>query len=77
MAMGPQFGNMTATTPAEVHKLFVDMFHLFGKVWPYFAVLQLLSLVLQAGLTVGASANAYKLITGGDDVAPPPAKVLA
>ncbi len=55
----------------------MELLHAVGKIWPYFAALQLISLVLQAGLTAGASANAYRLVTGGDDIAPPPAKVTA
>ena len=77
MALGPEFGGTVATTPAETQRIFAEMLHAVGKIWPYYAALQLISLVLQAGLTAGASANAYRLVTGGDEIAPPPAKVPA
>ncbi|MEI9886358.1 MAG: glycerophosphoryl diester phosphodiesterase membrane domain-containing protein [Rhizomicrobium sp.] len=76
LGLGPEFGSgMMADDPAELQKLIADVLHAFGRLWPYYAALQLLSFVLQAGLTVGASANAYKLVTGADDA--PPAKVAA
>ena len=77
MAMGPQMGNMTATTPAESQKIFAMMMHAFGLLWPYYAALQFVNFILQAGLTVGAAANAYNLVTGGSEIAPPPAKAMA
>ncbi len=77
MALGPQMGNMAAATPAESQKILGMMLHAMGQLWPYYAALQFLNFILQAGLTAGASANAYNLVTGGAEIAPPPAKVPA
>ena len=77
MAMGSEFGGAVATTPAESQRILMDLLHAVGKIWPYYVVLQLINLILQAGLLAGASANAYRLVTGGDEIAPPPAKVPA
>jgi hypothetical protein len=75
MVMGPV--NMAASDPAAGQKIMLAMINAIGKVWPYYLALQLISMVLQAGLTNGAAANAYSLVTGGDEIAPPPAKALA
>ena len=78
MAMGPDFGgNLAGATPAEGQKVLMDMLHALGKIWPYYAALQLVGMILQAGLTAGASANAYNLVTGASDSAPPSTKVPA
>ncbi|HEX4303105.1 MAG TPA: hypothetical protein VHZ78_09950 [Rhizomicrobium sp.] len=77
MAMGPQMGNMAAATPAESQKIFMTMLHTIGQLWPYYLALQFVNFILQAGLTAGAAANAYNLVTGGSEIAPRPAKVMA
>ncbi len=71
IALGPEFGaGMVANNPAEAQKLLMDLLHAAVKLWPYYLVLQLLNFVLQAGLTTGASASAYKSLTGADDAVP-------
>jgi hypothetical protein len=64
-------------SPAEVHQFFSALLDVLKKTWPYFAAVQLLHMVLVSGLMAGAVANAYRLVTGGDEIAPPPAKVPA
>ena len=64
MAMGPEFGGVAAATPAEGQKILMDLLHAVGRIWPYYAVLQLINLILQAGLLAGASANARKVGEG-------------
>jgi membrane-anchored glycerophosphoryl diester phosphodiesterase (GDPDase) len=75
MAMGQD--GMVMTNPADAQKLFLVMFHALGRIWPYYLVLQFIAMVLQAGLLSGAIANAYSLVTGGSEIAPPPSKVPA
>ena len=73
MSLGNEFAATMAgaTTPEEGQKIVMEMLHALGRVWPYFAVLQLMNFVLQAGLTVGASANAYLAVTAPPDSASP------
>ncbi len=76
IALGPEFGgNMVVNDPAETQKMILEAFRAMGRLLPYYVVLQMFGFVLQAGLTVGAIGNAYKLVTGADDA--PPAKVPA
>ncbi len=65
------------SSPAEIHQFFSTFIEVLKRVWPYFAAVQLLHMVILAGLLSGAIANAYRLVTGGDDIAPRPAKVPA
>lgn len=64
-------------TPDEIKHFIPAMLDALRRVWPYLAVVYLFHVVIAAGLTAGAIANAYNLVTGGDDIAPPPAKVPA
>ncbi len=75
MAMGS--GGLVMTNPADAQKLFLALFHALGRIWPYYLVLQFIAMMLQAGLLSGAIANAYSLVTGGGEIAPPPSKVPA
>ena len=54
-------------SPAEVQAFFDKMGAVFVKIGPYFAVLEILYLILLSGLLAGASAAAYKFVTGGGD----------
>ena len=79
MGLGDQFAGMQTGTmsPEDGQKFFMEMLHALGRVWPYYVVLQLVSMVLQAGLTVGASANAYLAVTAPNESAATPARVSA
>lgn len=69
IALGPDFGaNMgPAASPEEGMKQAMAAFQAIGRMWPYFVGVQLVSMILQAGLTTGAAANAYKFVTGAAD----------
>jgi hypothetical protein len=80
MAIGPQLLPMAgwppnsahpAMTPAELHHYFSAMFGAMRNVWPYLAVVELLYAIVLTGLSAGAVANAYNLVTGGPEIAPP------
>lgn len=79
MALGDQFAGIQtgAMSPEDGQKLVMEMLHAAGRVWPYYVVLQLVNFVLQAGLTVGASANAYLAVTAPNESAAPPAQASA
>lgn len=79
IGLGDQFAGMQSGTmsPEDGQKIFMEVLHALGRVWPYYVVLQLVNFVLQSGLTVGASANAYLALTAPNESAVPPAQVSA
>jgi hypothetical protein len=54
-------------SPAEVQAFIDKMLTGFIKIAPYFAGLEVIYLILLSGLLAGASAAAYKSVTGGGD----------
>lgn len=57
-------GLQTGASPADAQKLILDILHAMLRFWPAFALVQLVSIVLQVGLSVGAAGTAYNLVTG-------------
>jgi hypothetical protein len=74
---GASFILQPGASPAEMRQFFSTLFEVLKKAWPYFAAVQLLHVIIVSGLMSGAIANAYRFVTGGDEIAPPPAKVPA
>jgi hypothetical protein len=60
-------------TPEQTQQFLSSIFGALKMLWPYLAVLQLVYAILVTGLIAGAVANAYNLVTGGSDIAPPKA----
>lgn len=56
-------------TSAEIQAFFAKLAAAFVKIGPYFAVVELLYVILLSALLAGASAVAYKLVTGADTAA--------
>jgi hypothetical protein len=61
-------------SPEESRRVLMELLDVFRRIGPYYAAVQLLYFVVVTGLTAGAIANAYSLVTGGGDIAPPKAK---
>lgn len=64
-ALGPH------PSPEEVRNLFSLLLTALKKVGPVLVLIQIVHWVLLSGLVGGAVANAYSLVTGGQDIAPP------
>lgn len=79
MALGAQLLPMSgwppdpahpAMTAEELQHYFTTLLGALRSIWPYMAVVELLYVIVVTGLTAGAIANAYNLVTGGPDIAP-------
>jgi hypothetical protein len=74
IAMGSQPLVFTPNmSPDESKRVLMQLLDVFRSIGPYYAAVQLLYFIVVAGLQAGAIANAYSLVTGGKDIAPPKA----
>ncbi|MGZ5988319.1 MAG: hypothetical protein ACXWLZ_04620 [Rhizomicrobium sp.] len=58
-------------TPEELRQYLTALLSAVAGVWPILAVMELLYMVALTGLSAGAIATAYNLVTGATDSAPP------
>jgi hypothetical protein len=78
-----EFGGMPLVlgphpSPEEAHRFLMALLDMLKRAAPFIVFIQLLYMTVLTGLMGAATANAYNLVTGGDDIAPPPpAKVPA
>jgi len=58
-------------TAAEFKQYFTALFGALRIAWPYLAAAELVYVTVVTGLHAGAIANAYNLVTGAPEIAPP------